>query len=44
MEDDRYPKQLLNCRHIGRRTPERPLKELTRRIQSWGRNRSFIGV
>jgi len=28
MEDFRYPKQILDYRPIGRRTPERPLKRL----------------
>jgi hypothetical protein len=36
MEDIGYPKQLLDSRPIGRRIPVR--------IQSWDRNRSFIGL
>jgi hypothetical protein len=43
MEDSRYTKQLLDYRPVGTRRPGQP-KETTGRIQSWGRNKSFIGV
>jgi len=44
MEDGKYPKQFLDYQPIRRQRTGLLLEEAARQIQSWGENRSLIGL